>query len=45
VNAAVFVLATVTFTGLGALAPTARFGTWSPQQLRALDPRMRTRHV
>jgi hypothetical protein len=34
----VFVLGTVTFTGLGQLTQVARFGGWSPGTLRALDP-------
>lgn len=34
----VFVLGTVTFTGVGQLAVVARFGAWSPQRLHALSP-------
>lgn len=37
-GAGVFVLGTLTFTGLGQLADVARFGTWSPQRLHALSP-------
>lgn len=37
-GAGVFVLGTLTFTGLGQLTDVARFGTWSAQRLHALSP-------